>query len=113
MCRPWQGAAEEPDQDPALAERLARVRGEPSGRSTERRVFVGGMPFSYEVCVCAASADESNLRSLEMQLLLLSRVAETCDRRHAGACMLHLDGCPAPQQPALLMGFHHRTGDAV
>ena len=38
--------------NPALAERLARVMGETSGRSTERRVFVGGMPFSYEVCSC-------------------------------------------------------------
>jgi hypothetical protein len=37
------------DQDPALAERLRRVMGETSGRSIERRVFVGGMPFSYEV----------------------------------------------------------------
>lgn len=35
--------------DAALQERLKRVRGEPSG-STERRVFVGGMPFSYEAC---------------------------------------------------------------
>ena len=50
----WQGAAEEPDEDPALAERLARVMGETSGRSTERRVFVGGMPFSYEVCTTAS-----------------------------------------------------------
>ena len=41
-----QATAEE--EDPALAERLKRVMGETSGRSTERRVFVGGMPFSYE-----------------------------------------------------------------
>ncbi len=34
--------------DAALQERLKRVMGEPSG-STERRVFVGGMPFGYEV----------------------------------------------------------------
>lgn len=34
--------------DVALQERLKRVMGEISG-STERRVFVGGMPFSYEV----------------------------------------------------------------
>ncbi|EIE27417.1 RNA-binding domain-containing protein [Coccomyxa subellipsoidea C-169] len=35
------------EADAALQERLKRVMGEPSG-STERRVFVGGMPFGYE-----------------------------------------------------------------
>jgi len=32
-----------------VRERLRRVRGEPSGQDLSRRVFVGGMPFTYEV----------------------------------------------------------------
>ena len=55
-----QSAAKE---DPALAERLKRVMGETSGRGTERRVFVGGMPFSYEAC------------KLHLPLLLSARTA--------------------------------------
>ncbi|KAK9837126.1 hypothetical protein WJX81_004857 [Elliptochloris bilobata] len=39
---------EEEEEDPAVRERLRRVRGEPSGQDLSRRVFVGGMPFSYE-----------------------------------------------------------------
>ena len=42
-----QAAGEE--EDPAVRERLRRVRGEPSGQDLSCRVFVGGMPFSYEV----------------------------------------------------------------
>ena len=42
-------AAEEEEEDPAVRERLRRVHGEPSGQDLSRRVFVGGMPFTYEV----------------------------------------------------------------
>ena len=37
------------EEDPAVRERLRRVRGEPTGQDLSLRVFVGGMPFSYEV----------------------------------------------------------------
>ena len=32
-----------------MRERLRRVRGDPPGQDLSLRVFVGGMPFSYEV----------------------------------------------------------------
>ena len=47
------GGAAEPaadaEEDPAVRERLRRVRGDPSEQDLSLRVFVGGMPFSYEV----------------------------------------------------------------
>lgn len=74
--------------DVALQERLKRVMGEPSG-STERRIFVGGMPFGYE------ASFKSSLMSFlgpALCLMLLHRHWEQYWQYDAFWCLMRLFG---------------------